>query len=547
MLLKVFLVEDEFAIREGIRKSVHWEREGFELVGEAGDGEIAFPQILASEPDILITDIRMPFMDGLELSRLVKSRMPGVHILVISGYDDFSYAQEAIRIGVEDYLLKPLSEASLLSKLGEIGARIREERLQQDSDLQYMKEREEIRVLEREKYFHELIGGKLSMQQALEQGKKLEVDITAAWYDVSLFELRTGDPDRENGDILPEKQQEIYDNICSGAEQCGLVRLFEESGGALCFLLMAGSLSDLRQQEESWKELIREQMDTYPDLRFFMATGRPVERLRDIRSAYELAGRRFSQRYLREESMILCDDAKEPGQTAGKQPDYLKLDVSRMSNRYVMNFLRGGSAEEAGEFVKDFFDGVGKEAGSSLLLRQYVLMGTVFCIISFLESLGYPREEINGRIGNLQELFGRVGSFEETTNSMEACLLEAIRMRNQSADRKYTLLIEQAKNYILENYAQESISLQTAAASVNLSPSHFSTIFRQETGETFIEFLTGVRLEKAKELLTCTSMRTADVGSEVGYRDPHYFSYLFKKILGVSPKDYRNQHLKETP
>ena len=197
--------------------------------------------------------------------------------------------------------------------------------------------------------------------------------------------------------------------------------------------------------------------------------------------------------------------------------------------------------------MKDFFDGVGKEAGSSLLLRQYVLMGTVFCIISFLESLGYPREEINGRIGNLQELFGRVGSFEETTNSMEACLLEAIRMRNQSADRKYTLLIEQAKNYILENYAQESISLQTAAASVNLSPSHFSTIFSQETGETFIEFLTGVRLEKAKELLTCTSMRTADVGSEVGYRDPHYFSYLFKKILGVSPKDYRNQHLKETP
>lgn len=545
-MLKVFLVEDEYAIREGIRKSVHWEREGFELVGEAGDGEIAFPQILASEPDILITDIRMPFMDGLELSRLVKSRMPDVHILVISGYDDFSYAQEAIRIGVEDYLLKPLSEASLLKKLAEIGARIREERLQHDADQQYLREREEIRTLEREKYFHELVDGRLSMQQALEQGAKLEVDITAAWYDISLFQARTVDTDHEVDDISAGMWQELNADICGGAEQCGLVRLFEESGGTLCFLVMADSLTDLEGKETAWTAFVREQMGLRPQLRLFMATGRPVERLRDIRGAYELAGRRFAQRYLQEESMVLCGSADESGRTAAKQPDYLKLDVSRMSNRYVLNYLRGGSAAEAEEFVKDFFGGLGKEAGSSYLLRQYVLMGTAFCIISFLESLGYSREEINGRIGNLQELFGRVGTIEETADSMKKCLLEAIRMRNQNADRRYTLLIDQAKNYILDNYAQESISLQTAAASVNLSPSHFSTVFRQETGETFIEFLTGVRMEKAKELLICTSMKTADVGSEVGYRDPHYFSYLFKKTTGISPKDYRSQHLKET-
>ena len=124
-MIKVFLVEDEFAIREGIRRTVNWEKEGFVLCGEAGDGEMAYPLILKEKPEILITDIRMPFMDGLELCRLVKEALPSVRILILSGYDDFSYAQEAIRIGVEEYLLKPLSEEMLLTKLRAVAEKIR--------------------------------------------------------------------------------------------------------------------------------------------------------------------------------------------------------------------------------------------------------------------------------------------------------------------------------------------------------------------------------------------------------------------------------------
>ena len=101
-MIKVFLVEDEYAIREGIKKSVDWEKNGFELVGEAGDGEMAFPKILKTKPDILITDIRMPFMDGLELATLVKKELSDIKIVVLSGYDDFNYAKKAISIGVEE-------------------------------------------------------------------------------------------------------------------------------------------------------------------------------------------------------------------------------------------------------------------------------------------------------------------------------------------------------------------------------------------------------------------------------------------------------------
>lgn len=127
-MIKVFLAEDEIVIRNGIKNSIEWEKEGYEFVGEAGDGELAYPMILKTKPDILITDIRMPFMDGLELSRLVRQELPDIRILILSGYDEFDYAKEAIKLRVAEYLLKPVSSAKLLGVLKEITASIYQER-----------------------------------------------------------------------------------------------------------------------------------------------------------------------------------------------------------------------------------------------------------------------------------------------------------------------------------------------------------------------------------------------------------------------------------
>ena len=147
-VIKVFLVEDEILIRNGIKNSIEWEKEGYEFVGEASDGELALPIILKEKPDILITDIRMPFMDGLELSRLVKKELADIKILILSGYDEFEYAKEAIKIGVTEYLLKPISSASLLNTLKDVSAQIHLEREDKDLKnlyLQEMRENEELR------------------------------------------------------------------------------------------------------------------------------------------------------------------------------------------------------------------------------------------------------------------------------------------------------------------------------------------------------------------------------------------------------------------
>ena len=126
--MKVFLVEDEIIMREGIRNNIDWKKEGFEFVGEASDGELAYPLIQDSKPDILITDIRMPFMDGLELSRRVKQEMPDIKIIVLSGYDEFEYAREGIRIGISEYLLKPIDGNKLLEADTSVAQLIRSER-----------------------------------------------------------------------------------------------------------------------------------------------------------------------------------------------------------------------------------------------------------------------------------------------------------------------------------------------------------------------------------------------------------------------------------
>ena len=127
-MLKVFLVEDEFVIREGIKNNIDWASHGYEFCGEAGDGEVAYPMIQKCKPDIVITDIRMPFMDGLELSKLIKKEMPWIEIIILTGFEEFAYAKEAIKLGVAQYLSKPISGDELLQELGQLAEKIQEKK-----------------------------------------------------------------------------------------------------------------------------------------------------------------------------------------------------------------------------------------------------------------------------------------------------------------------------------------------------------------------------------------------------------------------------------
>ena len=551
-MIKVFLVEDEYAIREGIKKSVDWEKDGFELVGEAGDGEVAFPKILKSKPDILITDIRMPFMDGLELSKLVKKELPGIRIVVLSGYDDFNYAKEAISIGVEEYILKPVSGDNLMKELKRIAETIISERQEEEVRQKYLKEREEIRVLAQQKFLHDIIDGRLSIQTSLDTGRELGIDITAAYYSTTLMQIFPRNISSIEIDEYSGVKEEIYSQIKNRYSDLENVYLYQQVGDVLCFLEKADSADEMHSNITRRIESIAELMENYPEMLYFISVGKPVERIRDVNISYADASKKFAERYMLEESYVFYEDME--GTSRIKEDiraerlesresindlDIQSIDVSIVAKKSIYSFMKQGTIAEIDDLVEEYFSSMGEEAVESVMLRQYVLVESLLSAIALLESVGLSREDASQILGELTDPVRYNTSVEAAREYVRSLLHVMIEYRNQLSDKKYSGIIGKAKKYIQENYQNEEMSLQSVASNVNVSSNHFSAIFRKETGETFIDYLTEVRMEKAKDLLVSTSMKTSEVGYEVGYRDPHYFSYIFKKTQGVSPKEYR--------
>ncbi len=561
-MIKVFLVEDEYAIREGIKKSVDWEKNGFELVGEAGDGEMAFPKILKTKPDILITDIRMPFMDGLELATLVKKELSDIKIVVLSGYDDFNYAKKAISIGVEEYILKPVSGENLLKELGKIAESIRAHRQEEQAREKYLQDMEEIRALERQKFIHDMIDGKISMQESLEQGRELGIDITATYYSIVLFQAFL--KNREDSDINSYSgvNEEILRRIKEEYADLKNVYLYEQVGDVLCFLEKSDTLEEMDENVNRGIGIITNIMSEFGDWIYFISSGKPVERIRDVNNSYRDASRRFADRYMLDESCIILGNDDMPQRQkkiretieaekkdSAKNMDFDNIDIRKLdisgidfkmlSQKTILHFLRSGTLSEVGDLVNEYFNSIGEDAMGSIMFRQYILMESLLSGLTFLDSMGVGRDKASEILGDLKDPIKYVETLDSSRDYIRMLLNKMIEYRNQVSDKKYLEIIEKAKKFIQDEYRNEDMSLQLVASNVNVSSNHFSAIFRKETGETFIDYLTRVRMENAKELLACTSMKTSEIGFEVGYRDPHYFSYIFKKTTGMSPKEYR--------
>ena len=539
-MLKVFLVEDEIVMREGIKKNIDWEKEGFSFAGEASDGELAFPMIQKLHPDILITDIRMPFMDGLELSRLVKREFPKIKIIILSGYDEFEYAKEAINIGVTEYLLKPMSGAQLLEAVHKVGQTILEEKEQQDFMETYRKERQEAVILEKRNLFRELIDGKSAMSQLIEKGKELDINLAAECYCVIMFQIRPGEDSEAVTDVYSERAINIIHQIESYYEKYQDIQIYEQLGEVIALLLMAQDEQQMQNKTEKCLEELKQIVTGYPDVVYYGGVGSAVRRIREVRQSYQEANRAFSHRFLTDSSKIFYTG--HPAAVAeglAEEIDLQEMDIGKLDRKIVLNFLRSGSSSEIEHFAEDFFASLGEENVSSLLFRQYIVMDLYFTVASFLESVGLSKDAVTGICGKFRDGAIALGNRNATIVYLTQLLEKAIQQRNQISEKKYSSTLEEAKAYIEQNYAREDISLNTVAASVNVSPNHFSTVFSQETGETFIEYLTGVRMEKAKELLRSTSLKSSEVGYQVGYKDPHYFSYLFKKTQNMTPREFR--------
>lgn len=531
-MIKVFLVEDEFVMREGIKKNIDWAGHGYEFCGDASDGEMAFPMIKKAQPDIVITDIKMPFMDGIELSRLLKKEMPSVEIIILSGYEEFEYAKAGIEIGVAQYLTKPISGNELLKELDLLSAKIETRRQEKELKALYLKEMEENRQGEKKDFFKELVSGQRSMSALLSMADKLDLNITAMWYNLVLLKAN-----------LPDKKQDGYSDeyIAMDRELCELemkdkIIQFDRDLEGKAILFMADSKEELEELQSESLAKATAIFEQHEGIRYFGGIGKAVGRLTALEESYATALRAFAHQYLVKENMILhLEDEDSSIQSMQEDFNIANVEPKQVDRGKVRDFLRIGDGSEAPYFVEEYFRELGNSAMNSVVFRQYIMMDLYFCAAEFVEELGVPKEEIEAFDISNKELQTLEGCMRYLT-----CILQkAIEVRDNAASSRHQDVVDEILQYIEERYADEELSLNTIAEHVNFSPNHLSTIFSKQTGQTFIKYLTDFRMMKAKELLRCTGKRSSEISLEVGYKDPHYFSYLFKKTQGVTPTQYR--------
>lgn len=533
-MLKIFLVEDDIVAREEIKNKINWEAQGYELCGEAGDGELAFPLIRKLRPDIVITDIKMPFMDGLVLSRLIKQEMPFTEVIVLTEDRDFEYARECVRLGVARYLLKPVDGSELLREIDSLAKQIAEKNREHEDRVKYLKDKKEL--------FRHLVTGSNTPAQLLESARSLELDLSAVWYNILLIKIH--DPGRtydEHSEIIAEIEEQLEQRF---SERVGQVLVFDRDLEGKALLFKADSREELTDIQSNFIAKLKEMLTLYGQVNYFGGFGTPVNRLGELPGSFEKASRAFARRYLEEGNRIL-DSGESEQENLAKQDEFDigSINPKQVDRRKIQEFLKVGSREDISHFIEEYFRGLWDDnAMKSNIFRHYIILDAYFCVADFLEELQIPRSEIippDMSSGALQRV-------EDASAYVTGIVSKALELREKAASNRYRDTVHQVMQYIEENYADEELSLNLLAAYVNFSPNHLSMVFSQQTGQTLSKYLTDIRMNKAKELLCCTGKKSSVISVEVGYKDPHYFSYLFKKTQGMTPTQFRNSRNAKT-
>jgi len=535
-MYKVFLVEDEIVIREGIKNNVHWEEEGFKIVGDASDGELAYPMIIREQPDILITDIKMPFMDGLELSKLLKKDMPQLKIIIISGYSDFGYAQQAIDIGVSEYLLKPVTSIKLMATVKNAAEAIEKERrekqiLEQYQLLDYQKQSEK-----RKDFFNALVNGEMSLSQIIEQGEELGSNMVASVFCILLFQFKVKEDMYEYSNEIVQCEARMTQDLRRFPD----IKIFERGMDGWAFILLGENELQINALTQELCHLLIRSCDD--KAHYFGGIGRSVHRVRDLQQSYQGANKAFSLRYFESwDQFFSYNDVRNIKAQIGSQINVSELNLDKLDRKLLEDFLKRGTLHDVDEFVEGYFAGFSSNAMNSTLFRHYIIMDGYSAIMKFLKALKYPKEKIDNNLMHMNSVIDQFSSLENCCEFYKSILKEAIDLRNKNSLKRYDGHIEQAKEYMHLKFAMSDLTLDEVASTVNISPNYFSSLFNQENGMTFIEYLTDIRMEKAKEYLRCSGRKITEIGFLVGYQDSHYFSYIFRKTQNCTPSEYRQQ------
>lgn len=518
-MYRVFIADDEDTIREGIREMLESEGETYSVCGEAADGELALPMIQEIKPDILITDICMPFVDGLKLASILKKTMPWMHILILSGYDEFSYAQKAIEIGVDSYVLKPVLAEELKDSLSKIIMRIESERKEVLETLSRHKREEKNRNTILDFFFNELVNGTIDSSEIYRKAEELGINIVAQEY--VLCHVCVG----QKMDL--EKLRTFFSSLIEDREDiCGF-----RYADSYMLLVKGNSAEKTIESACEAVQMLKHEAQRILGAELSVDIGTAVERISDVAKSFHKIKNMRDYGDENPESHLIRILAEE--ENVG-----LPIDISESAP--LAEKLRYAELADVDRLVENQFIVTREEEKASVLYRYYLFVDLIVTSIRLLKEMGADEggRRLQEKMNNTQ-LFEYTVSYEKTCEYARSFLRDVIRYREEQKQIPYSEEIKIARQYIKEHYSDEGMSLHTVASAVGFSPNHFSTVFSQQMGVTFIEYLIRYRVEKSKQLLCDTNLNLNDITFRIGYSEPHYFCYVFKKYTGMTPGAYR--------
>ncbi len=523
-MYQVFVVEDELLIRQSIRNVIETMPGPFSFCGEASDGEMALSMMQDLMPDIVLTDIRMPFLDGFELIRHAKAMMPWLKIAIISGYGDFESAQKAISLGVDQYLLKPIRPAELIEAIEKMARQI--EANKSESVLPKGYDQDEVQSALVQQFMQQLLFGGQDTGTLLERARSLQLDVVRPCYQVVVYHLG------------PEEHDYRLSRIAARnlLQQQGLPLFYFNEANQLTVLHYAQDPEALSEQVYQFINIFRHELrELCPTVT--TVVGNRVQRLSAVCQAYKTTADLLK---------------KISGVSAGQVVDVndtvqIAAGVVEQGNPFgdaLWQKLQHTSAKDVPQLVDEVLEGPEGGQFNSMLMRYYTLIDLLKVTVQQVtrSTPGVDAKDIATKLSAQHDIFAASGR-KETFRQAAIDLLQQAAGSKQEAmtGAKYSHVISRAEKYVAENFCDPNISLISVAKYVGLSSAHFSTVFSQTLGRSFINYLTAMRIERAKELLSTTNMKLANIAMEIGYNEPNYFSHVFRKLEGITPKEYRNR------
>jgi len=535
--LRVLIVEDEVRIAQLIKKLVKWDEIGLECVGMANNGQTALDIIGKCSPDIVITDIRMPKVNGLELISRVKQNNENIRFIVVSGYKEFEYAHKAIQYGVNNYLLKPINEDELNKVLREIYAEINTDLIKHKEEEELKKELCESRKIIKSEFLSNIIENvdTISSEEIEELTGKYNLEFAGNAY--RCFDIKLDYWDYEKHD---EKQDRLtVEQIVSIAEKnfkgSAKEQIICEKENLHIYCLVNYDSSRSKEIKDSINNILTEIQEYLIKFELYEATigiGRDVTNQGEIGISVSEAFRAVQNRIKYGIGRLIYSKTLSLNN---------KLDIDEFLNKYREKYLasiESYSKESFEQCVNEIFRDIGSRDDIDFSCCYDIAERLIY---AFFDHLKIKNEEGEALKRHLLNAYQHCYTLVRLKNLLSRHLGEYLESSLNYLKLENVKPIRIAKQYINEHFS-EKIVLEDIANMVGLNPVYFSVLFKKETGMNFSNYLINLRMEKAKNLLRSTNDTMEAIADSVGYKDTRYFSQLFTKTVGIKPALYRRLH-----